>query len=141
MAQQAHWWNNLSQYNIKLIHIPRSKLIQVDALSCRSDHVTEEDDKTIIMLPDNMSISLIATDLRDKITASSQKDKLATKIKNCFQKQLLPPMHTALSNWSVTDDLITYKGKVYVLANIGLRKEVVTSFHDSLHQENGWGLV
>ena len=32
-ARQAHWWNNLSQYNLKLIHVPGSKLIQADALS------------------------------------------------------------------------------------------------------------
>ena len=32
-ARQACWWNNLSQYNLKLIHMLRSKLIQVDALS------------------------------------------------------------------------------------------------------------
>jgi hypothetical protein len=32
-ARQARWWNNLSQYNIKLIHTPGAKLIQADALS------------------------------------------------------------------------------------------------------------
>src|SRR5260370_36491394 len=52
MAQQAQWWNNLSQYNIKLIHIPRSKLIQADALSCRPDHISGEmDNEAIVILP------------------------------------------------------------------------------------------
>ena len=32
-VRQAHWWNNLSQYNLKLTHVPGSKLIQADALS------------------------------------------------------------------------------------------------------------
>ena len=66
----------------------------------------EEDDETIVMLPDDMFISLIATDLKDKIAIITEADELATKIKNCLQKQLPPPMHTALSDWSFTDGLI-----------------------------------
>ena len=131
-ARQAHWWNNLSQYNLKLIHLPGSKLIQVDALSCQSDHVTEEDDKTIVMLPEEMFISLIASDLRNKITIATETDDLATKIKDCLQQQLPPPMQTTLSDWSLIDGLITYKGKTYIPTNIELQKEIVTSFHDSL---------
>ena len=89
------WWNNLSQYNIKLTHVPGSKLIQADALSRRSDHVTGEDDETIVMLPENMFISLIATDLRDKIASATNTDELAMKIKNCLHKRLPPPMRTS----------------------------------------------
>ena len=131
-AQQARWWNNLSQYNLKLIHVPRSKLIQADALSHQSDHITEEDDETIVMLPDNMFISLIATDLRDKIANATKTDELTTTIKNCLHKHLPPPMCTTLSDWSITDDLITYKGKIYVPTDAELQKEIVTSFHDSM---------
>ena len=119
-AQQARWWNNLSQYNLKLIHILRSKLIQADALSHRSNHITEEDDKTIIMLPHDMFISLIATNLRDKIATATQNDELTIKLKDCLQKQLPPPMCTTRSDWSFAYDLITYKGKVYILTNIEL---------------------
>ena len=82
------------------------------------------------MLPDEMFVSLIATNLRDKIAAATWKDELAMRIRDCIQKQLLPPMHTILSNWSLTDDLITYKGKVYIPTE-ELRKEIITSFHDS----------
>ena len=111
--QQAHWWNNLLQYNLKLVHIPRSKLTQADALSHWSDHITEEDDETIVMLPNDMFISLIATDLKDKIVTTTKTDELATKIKDCLQKQLPPPMRTVLSDWSFVAGLIAYKGKVY----------------------------
>ena len=86
------------------------------------------------MLPDNMFISLIATDLqvRDKIATATKHDELAIKIKNCLHKQLPPPLRTALSDWSLMNNLIIYKGKVYIPTNMELRKEVVTSFHDSL---------
>ena len=83
------------------------------------------------MLPDNMFISLIATDLRDKIASATNTDELAMKIKSCLHKQLPPPMRTALSDWSYKDGLIIHKGKVYIPPDTKLRKEVVTSFHDS----------
>ena len=83
------------------------------------------------MLPDNMCILLIATDLKDKIAATTETDELTAKIRGCLQKQLPPPMCTTLSNWSFTDSLIAYKGKIYVLTNLGLQKEIIVSFHDS----------
>ena len=84
------------------------------------------------MLPEDMFISLIATDLKDKIATTTEADELAIKIKDCLEKQLPPPMHTTLSDWSFTDSLIAYKGKIYILTNMELQKEIVTSFHDSL---------
>ena len=99
--------------------MPGSKLIQADALSCRSDHITE-DDKTIIMLPEDMFISLIAIDLKDKIATATEANKLAMKIKDCLQKQLPLPMRTTLSDWSFTDGLIAYKGKIYIPTNMEL---------------------
>ena len=83
------------------------------------------------MLPEDMFISLIATDLRDKITTTTEANEFTTKIKDCLQKQLPPPMHTTLSNWSFTDGLIAYKGKIYIPTSMELQKEVITSFHDS----------
>ena len=94
--------------------------------------MTEEDDETIIMLPDNMFVSLIATDLRDKIIIATKTDELATKIKDCLRKQSPPPLHTTLSDWSLIDEQVIYKGKSYVPTNTDLQKEIVTSFHDSL---------
>ena len=72
------------------------------------------------MLPKDMFISLIATDLRDKIMAATEADELTTKIKACLQKQLPLPMHTALSDWAFTDCLIAYKGKIYVPTDMEL---------------------
>ena len=48
----------------------------MDALSRQSNHVTEEDDETIIMLPEDMFILLIATDLRNKIATATDTDEL-----------------------------------------------------------------
>ena len=84
------------------------------------------------MLPDNMFISLIAINLRDKIASTTNTDELATKIKDCLHKRLPPPMRTALSDWSLRDNLIMYRGKVYIPTDMELRKDIVTTFHDSM---------
>ena len=85
-TQQARWWTNLSQYNYQLIHIPSAKLTQADALSCHPDHTQgEEDDKLITMLPEDLFIALIATDLRDQIHALSSKDKFIQGIIKCLK--------------------------------------------------------
>src|SRR5258705_11659114 len=84
MAQQARWWNNLSRYNLKLIHVPGSKLIQADALSHCPDHISGEiDNEDIIMLPDNLFISLIAEDLKMQIKTATKSDPLMKMIQDC----------------------------------------------------------
>jgi hypothetical protein len=54
--QQARWSLYLSGFNLKLIHLPRTKMVQSDALSRRPDYETdkrmEEEDK--VVLPDNL---------------------------------------------------------------------------------------
>ena len=76
-ARQARWWTNLSCHNYQLIHIPGAKLPQADALSCCPDHAQgEEDDELITMLPEDLFVALIATDLQDQIHALSSKDEL-----------------------------------------------------------------
>jgi hypothetical protein len=106
-------------------------LIQVDALSRRPDHVTKEDDETVTMLPDELFISVIAEDLKDKIVMLTQTDELAQTITECLGKQLPLPMRTALSDWKNIDNLILYKNRVYVPTDADLHREIVTSFHDS----------
>ncbi len=44
-ARQSRWWQEISEFDVKLEHIPGSKLIQADALSQRPDHINEEEMK------------------------------------------------------------------------------------------------
>jgi hypothetical protein len=62
--RQARWSLILSEYDIKLIHQPGTKMIQSDALSRRPDHIPEGDDdnEDIIMLPDALFVKSINTD-------------------------------------------------------------------------------
>jgi hypothetical protein len=56
----------LSEFDIKLVHTPGSKMAQSDALSRWPDFVPETDNgnEDITMLPDNLFVNLINVDLR-----------------------------------------------------------------------------
>ena len=67
--RQVRWLPNLSKFTIKLIHLPGSKMIQSDALSWWPDHGIEGqlEEEEMIMLPENMFINLLDTDLQKRI--------------------------------------------------------------------------
>jgi hypothetical protein len=67
--QQARWSLYLSGFDLKLIHLPGTKMAQSDALSRWPDYGTneqmEEEDK--VVLPDNFFINLLDTELQERI--------------------------------------------------------------------------
>ena len=66
----------LSEYDIKLIHVPGKQMIQSDALSRRPnlcpDEDTDNEDK--VLLVDTMFVRLIDTELRDLIANNKRHD-------------------------------------------------------------------
>jgi hypothetical protein len=53
--QQARWLLFISEFDIKLQHLPGNKMVLSDALSRRPDHCPEEDKtKEVILLSDNL---------------------------------------------------------------------------------------
>jgi hypothetical protein len=79
--RQARWSLHLSEFDVKLIHTPGNRMIQSDALSRRPDHCPDEDNdnEDITMLPDNLFVNLIDTDLQEKIAISDDLDESATE--------------------------------------------------------------
>jgi hypothetical protein len=63
--RQARWSLYLSGFDLKLIHLPGTKMVQSDALSRWPDYGTnkqmEEEDK--VVLPDNLFINLLDTEV------------------------------------------------------------------------------
>ena len=63
---QARWSLYLSEFNIRLIHLPGTKMIQSDALSRWPDHgidiSTGKEEQ--VLLPDDLFINLLDTDLQ-----------------------------------------------------------------------------
>ena len=70
--QQARWHLTLSEYDIKLIHVPGKQMVQSDALSQQPDLCPDKDtdNEDKILLPDTMFVRLINTKLRDLISTN-----------------------------------------------------------------------
>ena len=85
--RQARWSLYLSEFDIKLIHLPGSKMIQSDALSQRPDHGIEGqlEEEGKIMLPENMSINLLDADLQERILNGKELDM---DVKNAMETLL-----------------------------------------------------
>ena len=117
--RQARWSIMLSEYDLQLVHVPGSQMVQSDALSRRPDHIPEEDtdNEDTILLPTQLFARVINLDLRGKImTALTEEDR----------KESLN------EDWKETDGLLFYKGRCFVPDQLELRKEIVHLHHDTL---------
>jgi len=134
--RQARWSLYLSEFDVKLVHTPGSKMIQSDALSRRPDLCPEEDkdNEDIVMLPDDMFLNLIDMDLQEKIAISDDLDGNAAEALKLLLEKAPTEMTTGLENWKVEDyngrNILFFKGKNYIPRNMELRREIVRMFHD-----------
>ena len=134
--RQARWSLYLSEFDIKLIHLPGSKMIQSDALSWQPDHGIEgqlEEEETI-MLPENMFINLLDTDLQERIL---NRKELDIDVKNAMETLLQEGptnLKNDLENWKIKEidgrKMIFYKGKNYIPKDQELWRDVVKMYHD-----------
>ncbi len=58
-------------------------------------------------------------------------DEFAQSIKKCLTEKGIPPLCTALSDWSLDDELILFKGKVYIPPNTNLHQDIIKEYHES----------
>ena len=74
--RQARWSLYLSEFDVKLVHMAGAKMIQSDALSRRPDFVPEEDtdNEDVILLPDELFVQLIDTNLQNRILDCEKMD-------------------------------------------------------------------
>jgi hypothetical protein len=111
-------------------------MVQSDALSRRSDLCPEEDtdNEDVIMLPDNMFINLIDTDLQERIAVSEDLDGNATEALKLLLEKAPTAMTTGLGDWELKEangrNVLFYKGKNYIPRNMELRRDIVKTFHD-----------
>ena len=134
--RQARWSLYLSEFDIKLIHLLGSKMIQSNALSQWPDHGIEGqlEEEEMIMLPENMYINLLDTDLQQRILNGKELD---IDVKNAM-KTLFEEGPTNLKNnledWKIKEvdekKTIFYKGKNYIPKDQKLQWDVVKMYHD-----------
>jgi RNase H-like domain found in reverse transcriptase len=86
--QQARWSLFLSEFDIKLHHLPGNKMILSDALSRRPDHCPEEDEtKEEILLPNDLFLNLLHINLRDRIMKNKEYNFDITKAIELLQEE------------------------------------------------------
>ena len=118
--RQARWSFYLSEFDIKLIHLPGTQMVQSDALSQRPDHGIDEstgrEEQTL--LPDNMLINLMDVDLQEWILNSSDKMTDIKATLETIMKEGLTNLQNNLANWKIEDvdgrKTIFYKEKNYI---------------------------
>jgi hypothetical protein len=77
----ARWTLYLSEFDIKLVHIPGKKNIQADLLSRRPDLCPQgTDNKDVIVLPEHLFVNLINMELQKKIANAKNMDYDAAKV-------------------------------------------------------------
>ena len=116
---------------MKLIHQPGHKMIQSDALSQRPDLCPDEDtdNEDIVLLPDDMFITLIDEGLQRRITNSTDLDGDAADALKILLNNGPTTMTAGLNDWTIDKsngrNILFYKGKNYIPQNTELRRDIV----------------
>ena len=103
--QQAQWSLYLSELDVKLVHTPGNKMVQSDALSQQPDLCPEEDNdnEDIAMLPDELFVSLIDTNLQERIAMADDLDGDAAEALKLLLESTPTAMTTGLEDWTLEE--------------------------------------
>ncbi|ESK83040.1 reverse transcriptase-rnase h-integrase [Moniliophthora roreri MCA 2997] len=99
--RQARLSLYLTQFDLRLVHVPGTKMVQSDALSRRPDLVDKEenDNEDIVMLPDKLFVNVIDTELKTMLEEALPSDKfLQMTIESLIEKGT-PPIKSSLQDW------------------------------------------
>lgn len=109
-------------------------MIQSDALSQRPDFSNGIDSDNIdqTLLPDDLFIDAIDTNLRDAVAFAPCKDRIVLEAIEALKTKGTPPIKLLLSDWRTEEGLIFFKDKCYVPDDAELRRSIVQRHHDSL---------
>ena len=58
------------------------------------------------MLSNKLFARTIALELRDRAISSTLADSFAQSIKTCLKEKGTPPLHTALADWTLDNEII-----------------------------------
>jgi hypothetical protein len=117
--RQAWWSLFLSQFDVKLVHVPGSQMIQSDVLSRCADYIIGEDtdNKNMTMLPDTLFVKAIDIKLHDLITENIMGDDLVKDAIRAIKENGTLPMKSAISDWKFEDSLLFFQDQCYVPQN------------------------
>jgi hypothetical protein len=120
----------LSEFDIKLVHIPGKKNIQADSLSRRPDLCPQgTDNEDVIVLPEHLFVNLIEMELQKKIANAKHMDYDTAEAIKKLLEQGPREEKKDLMDWEVEDfkgkNILFYKEKNYVPIDTELHREIV----------------
>ena len=133
--RMARWTLYLSEFDIKLIHIPGKKNIQVDTLSRRPDLCPEgTDNENVVVLPEHLFANLIDTELQRRIANTGNMDYDAAEAIKGLLGEGPNEAKKDLEDWEVEEfegkNILFYKGKNYIPNDGQLQHDIVQKYHD-----------
>ena len=130
--RQARWMLDISDYGLKLIHVPGKELVGPDTLSRRPDLIPKEnnDNEQITLLPESLFVNTIDLAIANKIAKSSEKNPIVLKTLQAMDEDLPTQFRSRLSDWSYDARILSYQGRIYIPYQDNLRLELVKKFHD-----------
>ena len=124
--RQARWSLFLLEFDIRLEHIPGTKMVISDTLLRRPDLCPDENDNdNMMLLPDTLFVGAIDLALKDLLATAGRNDSITRDALQTLREGLAPATFT-LADWMVEGGLMFYKGRCYVPDNLEVRRQVVS---------------
>ena len=147
-CRQVQWSLLLSEYDIKLIHLPGDKMILSDTLSQRPDFIPDNDtdNEDIVLLPNRLfqetslpnvwtvlwnpptTMNLIDLDLQRRIANSEDLDMEVIEAINLLLNKGPTNLQCDLKDWTTEE----FEGKNYIPKNYELWWEITSQFHNKI---------
>lgn len=131
LNQRQAWWSlYLSEFDVKLIHQPGSKMVQSDALSRWPDFIPEKDsdNENMTLLPNNLFLNLLDLTLQDQVLDLGQVDGFLKDF------SIMDPPFGSSDDWKLElvngRNTLFYKEQNYVPDDLGLWRDIVRMLHD-----------
>jgi len=124
--RQARWSLYLSEFDLNLIHIPGTQMVQSDALSRHADLTpdTDDDNDDRTLLPDSLFVNMIDTELNNLIRKTDRTDPVVHSALAALLEGGPFPMKSSLKDWHTANELVFYKNRCYVPDDLTLRHNV-----------------
>jgi transposase InsO family protein len=142
--RQARWSLYLSRFDFTLQHRPGKSMGKPDALSRRADHGSGTNDNSNLTLlgPELFRVhalsglgiageeKAIATDIRRSLRNGDLEEPVAKAAKELRADKTRGTVRSA--EWTEEQELLLFRGKIYVPKDRDLRRRIVSQHHDTL---------
>ena len=139
--RQAWWSLHLPEFDIKLVHIAGTRIVQSDSLSRCPNFIPEEDmdNEDMIMLPETLFVNLIDMELQGQILNCKKLNSDAMEALKILLENGSTTIQNQLLNWLVEwvegKQVLYHRGKNYIPMDEELQQDITKMFHN--HQMAG----